>query len=303
MLDLKAVYFFVQVVDRGGFTRASVSLGLHKSTLSQRVKELEEALGVRLINRTSRQFCVTEAGAEFYGHAQTLLGNIDCAVDAMRQRLVEPSGTVRITAPVEISQYLLRGVLPAFLARHPKVTIQENATDRLVDIVGEGFDLAIRGHCARLQDSELVQRPVARAPWCLFAGPAYLARRAAPQAPQELEEHDILAMARRGAPHWRLEGPQGSRHTLAFTPRFQSNSLVSLKEAACANLGVAALPGYICREELATGRLRRLLPGWIASDARISALVPSRRGRLPAVSALVEFLAAELPAMTAFEDG
>jgi DNA-binding transcriptional LysR family regulator len=303
MLDLKDVYFFVQVVDHGSFTSASEALGLHKSTLSHRIKELETSLGVRLINRTSRRFGVTEVGAEFYQHALALLESAAGAEEAVRRRLEEPSGIIRITAPVEISQYLLRGVLPAFLSRHPKVSIQENATDRMVDIVGEGFDLAIRGHGSRLQDSELVQRPIAEAPWCLFAGSAYYAQMPAPERLEDLASHHIIAMARKGPPQWKLHGPDGRVHTMSFTPRFQSNSLISLKEAACANLGVAALPGYICREELKNGMLHQLLPGWIASEARISALIPYRKGRLPAVRLFVDYLAAELPKVTAFDRG
>lgn len=300
MLDLKDVYFFVQVVDRGGFTSASTALGVHKSTLSHRIKELEASLGVRLINRTSRQFGVTEVGAEFYQHALALLESADSAEEAMRQRLTEPSGIIRITSPMEISQYLLRDVLPQFLSRYPKVTIHENATDRLVDVVGEGFDLAIRGHSARLQDSELVQRPIAEAPWCLFAGPAYLAQYSEPEDAECLALHSIVSMAGKGASQWKLHGPNGRQQTVQFVPRFLSNNLLSLKEAACSNVGIAALPAYICRDELKNGSLRQILPGWIASEARISALIPYRKGRLPAVRSLVEYLAVELPRITAF---
>src|SRR5262249_37857003 len=156
------------------------------------------------------------------------------------------------------------------------------------------------GHSARLQDSDLVQRPIARAPWCLFAGPEYLARMPALDAPEQLAHHSVIAMARKGPLQWHLHGPDGNGVTVPIVPRFQSNNLMSLKEAACANLGIAALPGYICRQELGAGRLRQLLPGWIAADARISALIPFRTGRLPAVRALVDFLAQELPKVTAF---
>lgn len=300
MLDLKNVYYFVQVVDHGGFTSAAEILGVQKSTLSHRIKELESSLGVRLINRTSRQFTMTEVGAEFYRHSAGLLRSAEVAEEAMRQRLTEPSGVIRMTSPVEISQYLLRDVLPIFLREHPKVTIQENATDRLVDVVGEGFDLAIRGHSSNLQDSNLVQRPIAKAPWCLFAGPEYLARVPAVERPEQLEHCDIIAMVRKGPLQWHLQDLNGQLVTVPIMPRFQSNNLISLKEAACANLGIAALPGYICREELCKGTLQHLLPGWIAADARISALIPFRTGRLPAVRSLVDFLAVELPKVTAF---
>lgn len=300
MLDLKDVSFFVHVVERGGFTSAAELLGVQKSTLSQRIKVLEATLGVRLINRTSRQFAMTEVGGEFYRHALALLQSASAAEQAMRKRVVEPSGVIRMTVPVEISQCLLRNVMPAFLNQHPKVAIQEHATDRFVDIVGEGFDLALRGHTSRLQDSNLIQRPIASMPWYLFAGPAYLERCAPIKHPADLAGHAIISIVRRGPPQWQLRGPDDEAVTVQIVPRYQSNNLLSLKEAALSNLGIAALPGFLCRAELYAGSLRQLLPGWIASDAWLSALMPNRTGLLPAVRLLVDFLAAEVPKLTAF---
>jgi len=301
MLDLKDVYFFVQVVDRGGFTSAGDALRLPKSTLSHRVKELEAALGVRLINRTSRQFAMTEVGKEFYQYAMALLRSAEVAEEAMRQRLAEPSGVIRVTTAAEIAQFALRHVLPTFLTDHPKVKIVETATDRVLDIVGDGFDLAIRGHNGLLQDSDLVQHPLARAPWYLFAGAEYLQRMPAPREPEELAAHSIIALTGKSAQHWNLQGPDKRVVSIPLDPRFQSNSLISLKEAACANIGIAALPGYICQTELRAGELRQILPDWIAADARITALIPYRTGLLPAVRTLVDYLAVVLPKVTAFD--
>lgn len=301
MLDLKDVYYFVQVVDRGGFTSAGEMLRLPKSTLSHRVKELEASLGVRLINRTSRQFAMTEVGQEFYQYAMALLRSAEVAEEAMRQRLAEPSGVIRVTVAAEIAQFALRHVLSTFLSDHPKVKIIETATDRMVDIVGEGFDLAIRGHTGQLQDSNLVQRPLARAPWYLFAGPEYLERVSQPEQPEELASHSIIALVSKGAQQWQLQGPDKRVVVVPIDPRFQSNSLISLKEAACANIGVAALPGYVCQAELRVGALRQILPEWMAADARITALIPYRTGLLPAVRTLVDYLAVVMPKVTAFD--
>jgi DNA-binding transcriptional LysR family regulator len=303
MLDLKDVFYFVQVVDRGGFTAAGQALRLQKSTLSHRVQELETALGVRLINRTSRQFAMTEVGAEFYQYAAALLQSAEVAEEAVRHRLAEPSGTVRITTAVEIAQFALRDLLPVFLEAHPKVNVVEIATDRYVDVVGEGFDIALRGHITPLQSSNLVQRAIASVPWCLFAGRGYLERVKMPQHPEDLAHHAIISMERSGTPQWTLRGPGDKRVTLAVEPRFQGNNMVTLKQAACANLGVVALPGYICRAELQAGTLMQILPGWIEADARITALMPYRTGLLPAVRSLVDFLAAEIPKVTAFDPG
>lgn len=303
MLDLKDVYFFVQVVDRGGFTSAGEVLRLPKSTLSHRVKELEASLGVRLINRTSRQFAMTEVGEEFYQYAMNLLRSAEVAEEAMRQRLAEPSGVIRVTTAAEIAQFALRHVLPTFLSENPKVKIVETATDRLVDIVGEGFDLAIRGHTGQLQDSNLIQHPLAKAPWYLFAGPDYLERMSVPTEPEDLMVHSLIGLVSKGPLQWHLQGPDKRTVTVPIDPRFQSNSLISLKEAACANIGIAALPGYICQTELKAGALRQILPQWIAADARITALIPYRIGLLPAVRTMVDYLAEVLPKVTAFDRG
>lgn len=300
MLDLKDVYYFVQVVDRGGFTAAGNSLRIPKSTLSHRVRQLEASLGVRLINRTSRQFAMTDVGLEFYQYALQMLHSSDVAEEAVRQRLSEPSGTIRLTTAVEIAQFALRDLIPVFLNRYPKVRIVEIATDRLVDLVGEGFDLALRGHVGSLQDSTLVRRSIASAPWFLFASAEYLEGAGAVSSPEALSRHATLANDRHGADLWRLRGADGRECDIPIEPRFLSNNMVALKEAACANLGVAALPGYICREEINSGRLRQILPGWMAADARMSALIPYRTGILPAVRSLVDFLAAEVPAITAY---
>jgi DNA-binding transcriptional LysR family regulator len=202
---------------------------------------------------------------------------------------------------VEIAQFALRDLLPAFLNSHPKVSIVEIATDKMVDIVGEGFDVAIRGHTSPLQNSNLVQRSIASAPWCLFAGRDYLERMKAPEDPEELARHSTISMVRTGPIQWHLRGPGDRQVTLAIEPRFQSNNMVTLKQAACANLGIGAMPGYICRAEVQSGALVQILPGWIAADARITALMPYRTGLLPAVRSLVDFLAIEIPKVTAFD--
>jgi DNA-binding transcriptional LysR family regulator len=300
MLDLKDVFYFVQVVDHGGFTSAGRVLRLPKSTLSHRVRELESYLNIRLLNRTSRQLSLTEVGQEFYRHGQEMLRVSQSAEEAIGQRLTEPSGVIRITTAIEISQFALCHLIPAFLNRYPKVQIVEVATDQLVDIVADGFDIALRGHVAPLQNSTLIQRHVADVPWYLFAGSEYLERAGLPSGPEDLARHASLSLLRDGAATWNLRDPEGSTVTVPLEPRFRTNNMVSLKEAACANLGIAALPGYICRAELKSGALRPVLPGWIASDARMSTLVPYRGGILPAVRALLDFAAAELPAITAF---
>jgi DNA-binding transcriptional LysR family regulator len=300
MLDLKDVFYFVHVVDRGGFTSAGQSLRLPKSTLSHRVRELEEVLGVRLLNRTSRRFGMTDVGKEFYQYALSMLKSAEVAEEAVRQRLTEPSGIIRMTTAVEIAQFALSELLPVFLNRHPKVQIVEITTDTMVDIVADGFDLALRGHTTPLQNSTLIQRAIAHVPWFLFAGKGYLGRNKAPTSPDQVAQHATISMVKWPSA-WTLKGPQKREVVVPIVPRFQTNNMVALKEAACADLGIVALPGYICRAELRAGKLQQILPDWTAADARMSALIPHRTGLLPAVRSLVDFLALEIPKVTAFD--
>jgi len=298
MLDLNDFFYFVQVVDRGGFSAASRKLRIPKSTLSHRLQELEASLGVRLLNRTSRHFGMTEAGSEFYRHAVSMLQQAEQAETAMRQRLAEPVGTVRFTAAVATAQFAMREMVADFLIRYPKVNVVEHATDQAVDIVGENFDVAIRAHSLPLPDSTLVQRPLAPAPWFLFAGSAYADAHGSPQSPQDLAKHPSLFMMRTGvAPAWRLRHSSDPKDevVLHLTPRFLSDDTVGLKQAAIAGLGIVALPAYVCRDEVRSGALRRVLPTWLAGDSTLTALIPYRQGLLPCVRAFIAHLAAEFP--------
>jgi|SRR5579859_3166780 len=298
MLDLNDFYYFVQVVDRGGFTAAGRELRVPKSTLSHRLKELEKGLGVRLLNRTSRRFGMTEAGSEFYRHAVATLREADQAETSMRHRLHEPSGTVRCTASIATMQFAVSEVVSSFLAKHPKVTVVAHATNQLVDLVGERYDVAIRAHSGPLPDSTLVQQSLAPAPWYLFAGSAYLEAQPMPETPSDLPQHATLFMMRSGAaPLWRLRDLRGRAKEVEvpITPRFVCDDMKTLKRAAVAGLGIVALPGYVCREELRAGTLRQVLPAWKTEDSTLTALMPNRQGVLPSVRAFLKHLAAELP--------
>jgi DNA-binding transcriptional LysR family regulator len=299
MLDLNDFFYFVHVVDRGGFTAAGRTLRVPKSTLSHRILQLESALGVRLLNRTSRHFGMTDAGEEFYRHAVGMLQQAEQAENVMRQRLSEPSGTVRFTASVATAQFAMRKMIVDFLVKYPKVNLVEHATDQQVDIVGENFDVAIRAHSTPLPDSTLVQRSLAPAPWFLFAGANYLEQNGAPSTPQDLAGHPSLFMMRSGvAPSWHLRNPsQGNKQEVVspLTPRLLGDDMVSLKEAARAGFGIVALPGYVCCDDVRSGELTRVLPEWIAGDSTITALIPYRHGLLPSVRTFVDHLAAEFP--------
>lgn len=298
MLDLNDFYYFVQVVDRGGFTAAGRTLRVPKSTLSHRIQQLERDLGVRLLNRTSRRFGMTDAGGDFYHHAVAMLREAEQAEMTIRGRLTEPTGTVRCTAGSATMQFALSDIIADFLVQYPKVNVVAHAADRTVDIVGENFDLAVRAHSDPLPDSNLVQRTLAPAPWYLFAGTDYLKARGAPRTPQDLQEHPSLFMMRTGVqPLWRLRHARQQRDEIVMplTPRLLGDDMVGLQRAAIKGLGVVALPGYICREAVRSGALERVLPDWIAGDSTLTALIPYRQGLLPSVRAFLDHLTAEFP--------
>jgi DNA-binding transcriptional LysR family regulator len=293
MVDLGGLQAFVQVVDHGGFAAAARALGLPKSSLSKRVAALEHALGVRLIQRSSRRFVVTEAGQDCYRHAAAMVIEAEAAEAVVRGRLAEPSGIVRLTASVPTAQLALAPLLPVLVQRWPKLRLVLHATDRLVDLVAEGFDLAVRDHFAPLPDTALVQRRLRTEPNLLVAAPGYLDRRGAPAAPDALAAHDGLMVAP-AETVWRLDNAAGERAEAAPAPRFFADDAAALLEAAAAGLGIARLPATLCRHGLDGGRLRRVLPGWTAGSVATTLLMPHRRGLLPAVRAVADFLIEQL---------
>jgi DNA-binding transcriptional LysR family regulator len=234
VLDLNDFFSFVQIVDRGGFTAAGRTLRIPKSTLSHRIQQLETNLGVRLLNRTSRRFAMTDAGEEFYRHAVVMLRESELAETAIRHRLTEPTGIVRCTAAMATMQFAMRDIVADFLVRYPKVNVVAHATDQNVDIVGENYDVAIRAHSDPLPDSALVQRSLTPAPWFLFAGSAYLDAHETPQTPQDLRGHPSLFMMRTGlAPVWRLRHSRKAREVvMPLAPRLLSDDMIGLKQAA-----------------------------------------------------------------------
>jgi DNA-binding transcriptional LysR family regulator len=300
MLDLNDFRYFVRIVDCRGLTAASRDLNVPKSTVSHRLQQLEAGLGVRLINRTSRSMSVTDAGEHFYRHAVSMLEHARLAENTVRGRLAEPSGTIRFTSAVATSLFALQPILPDFIGRYPKIHLVQHTSDDQVDIVGAGYDVAIRAHSGPLSDSMLVQRTLAPASWYLFASPDYIGRRGLPLTPQDLAQHDTLSMLRPGHPStWKLMHSTIGEVVIPIAPRFTGSDLMMLMEAARSGLGIVALPSYVCRAELATGSLRPILPDWSAGQASISAVVPFRNGLQPSVRVFLDYLAGQVPRIVA----
>ncbi|XXX74678.1 LysR substrate-binding domain-containing protein [Sorangium sp. So ce134] len=286
---------FARIAEHGGLSAAGRALGLPKSSLGRRLQLLEERLGVRLVQRTSRKFIITAVGEEVLEHARAMRAAADAVESVARHRVAEPSGTIRVTCSVGMSKHLVAPLLPRFMARHPKVDVFLHATNRLVDLVEERFDLALRGYGGPLPDTGLVQRLLSPTPWVLTAAPRYLDARGAPATPEELRAHPGLLLGGQSSRAvWRLHSREATEE-IPFAPRLRTDDPVALLGAAVAGLGVVALPEYACRDERARGELRRVLPDWHVGDHRVTMLMPSGRGQLPAVRALADFLAVEVP--------
>jgi DNA-binding transcriptional LysR family regulator len=301
MLDLNDLYFFVQVVDRRGFTAASKALGVPKSNLSRRILKLEKDLGVRLIQRSSRRFVVTEIGTEFYEHCRAMTIEAEEAENAVRRRLAEPAGRVRFSCPVVLGQHAVADLLPRFMQAYPKIQIIEHLTSSPMDLFGEGLDLALRVHGRPLESSDLIQRSVCRIQLILVASPRLLDRIGRPHDPNALQ--GSVGLARDIFPDeatWNLEHESGRKAAIAFKPALCSNDWFTLRKLAAAGHGIVALPAHVCRDALAGGELECVLPEWRSEHAALTLLTPTRRGTLPAVRTFIDFLLRELPPVVAW---
>jgi DNA-binding transcriptional LysR family regulator len=297
VLDLNDLYYFVQTVERKGISAAARALNVPKSKVSRHILALEAVLGARLIQRTTRTFAVTDVGQEFYSHALATLIEAETAENVVRQRVAEPSGTIRFTCSVALAQLGLAELIPRFMTLHPRIRIVQHATNRYVDPVQEGFDVCLRAHWTPLPASTLIQRHLVDIPWHLFAGRAYLARKGPPAHPGDLAAHDGVGLHQTEEPHiWSLthEKHVDQKAAIPYAPCLQSDDMGTLKVAA-RTLGIVALPAYVGRREVESGLLVRVLPEWHAGIATLTLLMPSRRGLLPSVRAFIDFLSTELP--------
>ncbi len=290
--DLNDLYFFAAVVEYGGFSAASRAIGVPKSRLSKRIAQLEDGLGVRLLQRTTRKFVVTEAGERFYRHCQAMLAEAHAATEDAVSLGGEPRGLVRLSCPVSLAQSLLAPLLPGFLAHHPQVQLRVLSSNRRVDVIGEGFDVAIRVRDKLDTDAELVARSFGPKRVVLVASPAFLAEHGVPRAPQELASLPVLSLfEHEGDQTWELYDRACAKTAVSVRPRLVSGEFRVLIEAALQGTGIAWVPESACVAELRSGKLQVVLPDWGLPQGILHFVYPSRRGMLPAVRALVEFLA------------
>ncbi|KVF72274.1 LysR family transcriptional regulator [Burkholderia vietnamiensis] len=291
--DLNDLYYFVQVVEHGGFAPAGRALNMPKSKLSRRVALLEARLGMRLIQRSTRRFTVTDVGLTYYAHCRAMLVEADAADEAIALLHEEPRGIVRVSCPVALLDSLAGAMIAAFMVACPHVEIHLEATNRRVDVVGEGIDVAIRVRPPPLEDSDLALRVLAERGQCLVASPALLREHGAPAVPADLTRMPSLDHGLPQAAHvWRLRGPDQAHAEIHHQPRLVTGGMLALRAAAVAGVGVVQLPTMMVRDELARGELVNVLPDWAPRREIVHAVFASRRGLLPGVRALLDFLAA-----------
>ena len=297
--DLNDLYFFAAVVEHGGFSAAGRALGVPKSRLSKRVAQLEERLGVRLLQRTTRRFMVTEVGERFYAHCRAVLEEAQAAQDAVDELRAEPRGVVRLSCPISLTQTVLAYLLPDFLALYPKMQVRLLSSDRRVDVIGEGYDLAIRVRTKLDTDANLVMRSFGQAQTKLVASPTLLDAQGRPSQPDELARLPALSMREHeGAQVWELIDADGKQSVVEVQARLITGDFAVLLEAARRGMGVALLPESVCAPAISSGELEVVLPDWSVPGGTMHFVYPSRRGMLPGVRALVDFLAERLPATT-----
>lgn len=292
--QLREMTVFAAVVEANGFAAAAETLGLSKASVSRLVQRLEDRLGARLLNRTTRRLSLTEAGRSFYDGCQRMLAEAEAAEAAVTALTAQPRGTLRVAVPMSFGVGHLGPHLAAFLAACPELTLDVVLGDRVVDLVEEGFDAAIR--IGRLADSALVSRRLASASRLIVASPDYLSRRGLPLEPADLAAHDCLHYSYyRGGRTWRFLHRDGRRAEVKIRGRLEMNSGDALVAVAAAGHGVVAMPSFIAGRALAEGRLLRLLPGWSdGEDTAIHVVYPARRNLLAKVRAFVDFLAARI---------
>ncbi|WP_330983166.1 MULTISPECIES: LysR family transcriptional regulator [Enterobacterales] len=298
MQDLNDLWYFAQVVEQGGFSPASRAIGIPKSRLSRRIALLEERLGTRLLQRSTRSFTVTDAGQLFYRHCKAMIIEAEAAQEAMETLHAEPCGLIRLTCPVALLHVHIGEMLAQFMLKFPHVTVQLEETNRRVDVVNENIDLAIRVRPLPLEDSDLVMRKLATRNMCLVASPSLVAQFGLPSSPADLQHWPSLARAHaQNHYRWFLIGPEQQEATIHHQPRFITTDMIALRTAAVAGVGVVQLPLLMLDEQLKEGKLVQLLPEWRAKQEIIHIVYPSRRGQLPAVRALIDFLAERYEAL------
>jgi len=290
-MELDDLRMFVATVDAGSFTAAADQLMLSKQFVSRRTMALEASLGVRLLHRNTRKLAVTESGVDFYARAQRILAEVADAEQAMSVRRTELHGSLRISAPMSFGVTHLSPLIARFLAAHPAVRLNVDLTDRRVDLIGEGFDVALR--IGPLEDSSLVARSLGEWPMVVCCSPAYRRDRGVPATPSDLLAHVCLPYGREGRAGWEFR-VDGGRRTIDVQGPLLANNGEIVRDAAIAGLGIALLPQFIVGPALASGALVPVLEDYAPPPLRLNAVFPQHREAFVTLRTFINFLAEQL---------
>jgi DNA-binding transcriptional LysR family regulator len=283
---------FTGVVDAGSFVAAADALAMSKAAVSRYVSELEQRLGVRLLHRTTRRLSLTQEGEVFLARCRDILASIEASEAELSSRTDSATGMLKLSVPVSFGVQHLAPLWSGFLEAHPRVSLDVQLADRVIDLVDEGIDLAVR--IARMPDSSLVSRKLASTRLVLCASPAYLKRRGTPKHPSELAEHGVLGYSLLSAgDQWPFVGPEGPL-TVKVQPRIWTNNGDTCVAAALRGTGIQLQPTFLVARELASGELVEVLPQYRSIELGIYAVYPTRKFLLPKVRALVEYLSVKL---------
>jgi len=297
MRDLNDLLYFSAVVTHRGFSSAARALGIPKSSISRRISRLEGDLGVRLLERSTRRFSVTEIGQEFYGHCRAVIADAEAAEEAVARVHAEPAGLVRVSCPPGLAQGAIAAGLPRLLAAHPKLRVQLIVTNRRVDLIEESVDIAIRARTSLTGDAAFQIKTFGKSRLVLVASPVLTARYGQPANPMDLAKLPTVSMnLNPGRDSWRLTGPDGHDRTVEHDPVLSCDDFTILLEAACAGTGFALLPESVCGEAMRYGQLEHILPDWHGGLGVVHLVFTSRRGLLPAIRTVIDFLSETLSA-------
>lgn len=290
---VEAVVIFTRVAETGGFTAAARAMGIPLATVSKRVAELEEHLGVRLIARTTRRSSLTEPGKRFLIHGRLIVDALQRAADEAAHAVTEPSGRLRLTLPSVLVEAGFGTVVARFVAANPKLRCEIDVADRYVDLVAEGYDLAIR--VGKLKDSSLIRRRIGSTEASMFAAPSLIARHGVPSHPGALVGYPLIGeqIAPGESQVWILHGEGRKPAKVEFKPRMSANSARAIADAIEAGLGIGRLPTFAGRRLVAAGRAVQVLPGWAGPGLDISLVHAANRGMLPGVRLLIDMLSRE----------
>ncbi|MCF8480313.1 MAG: LysR family transcriptional regulator [Rhodospirillum sp.] len=280
---------FVKVAEMESFSQAADRLGLSRSVVSKYVSALEDHLGVRLVNRTTRRLSLTEVGEAYRLRCQTILADLEEADRAVGALHGTPSGTLRVNAPMSFGFLHLAPAIPALLAAHPTLSVDMDLNDRFVDLVSDGFDVAVR--IGSLPDSSLIATRLAPLRLVVCASPAYLARRGEPKHPRDLEDHECLIYTlQRFGEMYPLVHLDGTRADVAIRGRFKANNGDAIRAATLGGAGICISPTFLCGDDLRDGRLVRVLPDWVGREMGINAVYPHNRHLSAKVRVFVDHL-------------